>query len=271
MNSLILFIYIFQSAFVSTTPKSVAIFEYRAGVSEQSDLSARVASLIQDKTNLKAVSLRDARRKLGTTLDARIAACKDNTSCYSALGKKLKVDEIILIGMTELGTVLINFSRIIVRTSKIQGTSDLDVAMGGRITKLQIFRILTKLFPKNYFKRTGTLIVSSKVKGATISISGKKAGVTPAPPFKLPAPKRYPIEVIKKGYLPFKATIDLIPRSTMKLDAQLSPIVISSPKQQWYQKWWVWTIASGVIISAAATTYFFMQKPDSVGVELQTY
>lgn len=274
MNSFFILLSLF-SAYLNgnpdDSPKTVAIVEYRTGVSEQSDFLSRVTALMKEKTNLTIVTQTEARRRLGATLDADISNCKDNVQCFAKIGEKLKVNEIIVIGMTELGTVLISINRIIVKTGKVQGTADIDIPAGGRITKIQIFRLLNTLLPKDYFKRTGTLIVTSKITGATIKIAGKPAGETPAQPFKLPAPRSYAIEVLKDGYTSFKATVDLIPKSVMKLEAQLSLKAIAQKPDRWYQKWWVWAIASGVLITAGTTTYFLLQKPTSVPVEIQPY
>jgi PEGA domain len=259
------------SLFLTVVPlanRKVAVFEYRAGVSEQPDFTKRVVSLLRSKSNLDIISSRDGRRILGSRFDQMISTCKDSIQCVARLGKKLKVDEVILIALTEFGTVLISTSRIIVRKAKVRGSADIDVTAGGSITKLQIYKLLKKLFPKNYFKRRGTLLIKSNIKGAKVYLNKKMVGKTPIPSMKLAAPKKYKIKVTSEGYIPFKADFRLVPKGNLEIFAELSPLSTQQVKV-WYKKPWVWAVAGGILTSIAITTWYLTNSPSTVPVTIQ--
>ena len=70
---------------------SVAIIEYRTDARQMSDLPARLGQALAQNTSLQVVSLTDARRRLGASVDAEVAKCNGDTVCLSAIGQQLGV------------------------------------------------------------------------------------------------------------------------------------------------------------------------------------
>ncbi|MDA3862265.1 MAG: PEGA domain-containing protein [Deltaproteobacteria bacterium] len=271
MNSLLIFCTLLLNNFTAV-PKhqktKVAVVEYRAGISEQPNLTNRISSLLKKKSNLKIITRNDARRQMGSKFDSIVSQCQNNTTCFSKLGKKLNVQEVLLVGITEFGTVLINMKRIIVKTSKIKGTSDIDIKKHERISRLQIFGMLKTVFPQKYFIQKGMVHIISETKGAGVFIDNKKQGQTPIKPINLIAPRSYSIKVTKKKFNPFEVSIDLAPDALLRINAQLTPIIKHQPSK-WYEKWWVWSIAGAILLgTTAGTLYYFNQPADEVPVYL---
>lgn len=242
---------------------TIAVLEYRAGVSELPDLADRLVELLRSKSNSDVLSPQDCRRMLGSGLDARVSECKEDIPCFARLGKKLGASEVLVIGMTEFGTVLININRILVEQQKTAGTVDLDIKLGDQLTKLQIYQLLRRIYPEEAFRRFGTLEITTNQKGATVKLDTRTVGQTPIQPLKLEAPRKYSIQLQKSGFVPFQATVELVPNSRLQLDAQLSPIG-TAPEGVWYKKWWVITLAAGVVLAAGGTIWYLNQPPSRV-------
>jgi len=242
---------------------TIAVLEYRAGVAELPDLADRLVELLRTKSNSDVLSPQDCRRMLGSGLDALVSECKEDVACFARLGKKLGASEILFIGMTEFGTVLINLQRILVAEQKTAGSVDLDLKLGGSLTKLQIYQLLRRIYPEEAFRRYGTLDINSNQKGAIVRLDSRTVGQTPLAPLKLEAPRKYSIQLSKAGFVPFQATVDLVPNARLRLDAQLAPVG-AAPEGVWYKKWWVIALATGVVIAAGGTVWYLSQPPSTV-------
>ena len=245
----------------------IAVLEYRAGVSDQADLADRFVELMRSKSNAEVLSVQDCRRMLGSGLDAKVSECKEDVACYSRLGAKLGATEILLIRMTEFGTILINVGRILVQGAKTGVTVDLDIKPGAPITKLQIYQILRRIYPEEAFRRFGTLEIASNQKGATVMLDTRPVGQTPIQPLKLEAPRKYSIQLRKPGYVPFQATVDLVPNAKLRLNASLSKVGTAESKP-WYRQWWVIPLATGVVLAAGGAVWYLNQPPGEVPATL---
>lgn len=242
---------------------TIAVLEYRAGVAELPDLADRLVELLRSKSNSDVLSPQDCRRMLGAGLDALVSECKDDIPCFVRLGKKLGANEILFIGMTEFGTVLINLHRILVAEGRTAGSVDLDLKLGGALTKLQIYQLLRRIYPEEAFRRYGTLDVTSNQKGAMVRLDSRTIGQTPLEPLRLEAPRKYRIQLTKTGFVPFQATVDLVPNARLRLDAQLAPAGADAGGP-WYRKWWVIALAAGVAVAAGGTIWYLNQPPSQV-------
>ena len=69
-------------------------------------------------------------------------------------------------------------------------------------------------------QQAATLVITSNVRGAAVSLNGKQAGVTPFEHTQL-SPGTYRIEVKNPGFSPWSATLDLERGSTLKMSAKL--------------------------------------------------
>lgn len=237
-------------------PPVVAVLEFRAGVSEQADFADRVVDLLRAKSMAQVLSPQDCRRMLGPGTDAMVADCKENPTCFAKMGRKLGASEVLLIGMTEFGTVLVNLTRIQTADAKTLSSVDMDVQLGEALPKLRIYQILRKLYPDEFFRRYGTLEVTANEKGAAVRLGDRLMGRTPLDPLQLEAPRKYEITVSKPGFVPFAATVDLVPNARLRLDARLSPEG-KSAAGAWYTRGWVIALATGVVVTASAAVWWY--------------
>jgi hypothetical protein len=100
-----------------------------------------------------------------------------------------------------------------------------------------------------------TIHVDSDQSRAVVTIDDHDVGMTP---IEVPRPAgRYRLQVQKKGFVTYSATIDLgagqKTNITARLNAEREPIT---------KTWWFWTGAAAIIAGGATATYF-LTRPDS--------
>ncbi len=99
----------------------------------------------------------------------------------------------------------------------------------------------------------GIVRINANVPDATIAIDGKLAGKAPFDK-DVPAGK-HEFTVQKKGFKPFKQTVEVIAGKALVLDVQLEAVPIvgpATPEPGIHTKWWFWTII-GVVVAGGTT------------------
>jgi hypothetical protein len=243
----------------------VVVLEYRAGSSALPGIAARVAAAISKQTSLAVLSPDQARAMYGEHLDQSIVHCGGDAACVARVGEKVGAAEVVLVGVSELGDVILTMQRIDVAGHDVRARVADSLASGATPNDEQLDQYLTRLLPPSDFARFGVLDIISNEAGAAVLIGGKNRGATPLSPLRLPAPASYDIRVAKDGFLPFSASIRLPPDSEVKLPVQLQRPGASIA---WYQHWYV--IAPFSLLVAGGTgaaIYVETLKPsDSVHV-----
>ncbi len=230
--------------------RTVAVLEYRAGTSAASDVPGRIAKLLARKTNFRVLSPNDCRRRYGAGLDAAVAACAGEATCVSRLARRLRADEVLLVGITELGNVILDLVRIDARHGRVVARTGLTTTPSVRIPSSKLLGALKKLLPAEAFIRYGAVRIECNLKGASVTIDDKSVGLTPiVGPVRLRAPARHRIRIARKGYATFTASFFVPPEATITVKAQLVPFRASAPV---YRKWWFWTALAGTVAATAA-------------------
>jgi hypothetical protein len=232
--------------------RKVAVLEYRSGSSALPQLASRIADVLRTSTSLQIVSPDQARALLGEGLDETIVKCAGTAECLARLGQKAGVAEIVLVGISEFGGVIVTLQRITVRDSIVGGRVAESIDANQIPNNQQLLAYLSRLMPPSDFLQFGVLDIVANVAGATVTVSGKSRGQTPLPALRVDAPATYEIKIDKPGYVGFRATVAVPPEGTMQVKAELA---LRSPRA-WYSRWWVLT-AAGVIVagSTAAVIY----------------
>ncbi len=238
--------------------RKVIVLEYRAGSSALSGIAGRVVGALTKQTSLDVLGPDQARAEYGDHLEQSIVKCAGEADCIARIGAKVGAAEVVLVGVSELGDVILTMQRIDVADRSVRARVADSIPAGGHPSDEQLTQYLVKLLPPTDFVRFGVLdIVVSQV-GAEVTVGGEKRGESPIEPLKLHAPAVYDIHVQKDGFLPWTASVKLPPDSELKL-----PVSLQRPggRVAWYQHWYVLTAASLVVAGAAgATIYFVTQK-----------
>lgn len=233
------------------SPQRVAVLEYRAGASGLPQLGTRMARLLARLTGRQVVSPSDARRRFGAGLDAAVARCRGTAACIAKLGRRLGCDEVLLVGVSQLGDVIIAIQRIDTAGGRTLSRLADSRGPGQRVDRELLVGYLRRLLPPDAFKRYGRIIVRTEDIGARVYIGGELRGLTPIAPIRVVAPARYTVRVTRPGYQPFVARLDVPPEASVEVKPTLTRK--GADRLRWYQRWWVWALVGGAVAAGATT------------------
>ena len=212
------------------------------------------------QTSLDVLGPDQARAVYGEHLDGAVVKCAGEAECVAKIGQKLAAAEVILVGISELGDVILTMQRIDVTGRSVTARIADSLAAGSAPKDDQLDYYLTKLLPAGDFLRFGILDIVASEAGALVIVGGEQRGTTPIAPLKLHAPATYDVRVEKRGFVPFTTKVRLPPDGELKVTASLQH---PGGSTAWYQHWYVLTAAALIVAGAAGTTIYFATKTTS--------
>ncbi|ACY18076.1 PEGA domain-containing protein [Haliangium ochraceum] len=236
--------------------RTVAVLVYRAGVDALPAIDARVAELLRDKTSLSIVDAADARRQRGSRLDDELGRCAGDAVCIARLGRALGAADVVLVGVSQFGDVILTLSRIDVEAREVHGRVAEALAPEIVPDEEALLGYLRRVMPRRDFLRYGVLRIEANIAGATVYVDATEHGSTPIEPLRVPAPERYELQIVKDGFMPFEASTLVPPDSEVVVRANLS-----RAEELWYKRWWVWTLA-GVAVAGTTTAIVLATQRD---------
>jgi len=242
-------------AFADSNPKrSVIVLEYRAGSSALPGIAGLVVDTMKRQTSLDVRGPDQTRATYGEHLDQVIVKCAGEAECVARIGQKVGASDVILIGVSELGDVILTMQRIDVAQHSVEARIADSLPAGSMPSSEQVDLYLAKLLPPSDFMRFGVISIVASERGAVVTIGGEKRGVTPLAPLKLHAPASYDVRVEKSGFVPFTTKVQLPPDAELKVNASLQrPGAVTA----WWQHWYVLVGASALVAGAVGTTIYY--------------
>jgi hypothetical protein len=238
--------------------RKVAVLEYRAGSSSLVGIGAQLATEIGKQTSLTVLGPAQAKTVYGEQLDQVVVKCAGDAACVARIGKKLGVADVLLVGVSELGDVILTMQRIDVATHEVNARIA-DSLPGDAVPRSdQLTQYMTRLLPPSDFLRFGVIDIVANEIGALVTVGGEQRGTTPIAPLKLRAPATYTIKIEKRGFVPFSTKVQLPADGELKVEAELS----RRTSKAWYQRWWVVGGLGVVFAGAAGTTIYFATRSD---------
>jgi hypothetical protein len=234
--------------------RKVSVLEYRAGSSALPGIARRLVATLSHQTSLVVIGQDQTRAMYGDPLDQVLVKCAGEATCVAKIGQKAGVAEVILIGVSELGDVILTMQRIDVARREVTGRVADSLAAGSAPSDAAISGYVQRLLPPSDFLRFGVIDIVANLAGAAVSVGGQPRGVTPVEALVLPAPASYDIRVEKTGYVPFTTRVALPPDAEIKVEAQLSR---RGGDAAWYQHWYV-LAAAGVVVAGATGTAIYV-------------
>lgn len=229
--------------------RTVAVLEYRAGVSGAPEIASGMAEELAHLTAHQVITPAEGRLRSGASLDAQVAQCKGDPECISRLGSHLACDEVILVGVSQLGDLILAIQRIEVRSGRVLARLADSISTSRPIGQSELQSYLRRLLPSSDFKRYGKVVVRTEMAGDEVFLDEVTRGRTPLGALTVPAPGRYALRVARPGHEDFVARLDVLPEATVEVTPRLSR---KSQPPRWYQQWWVWTIVGGVVAAGTA-------------------
>lgn len=244
-----------HTAHADPDPKrKLIVLEYRAGSSALPGIAARVVASLAKQTSLQVLGQDQTRAMYGAHLDQTLVKCAGEATCLARIGQKIGASEVILVGVSELGDVILTMQRIDVADRLVASRVADSLAAGAAPTEAQIADYVNRLLPPSDFLRFGVIDIVANLSGAAVTLGGEPRGVTPIQALKLHAPATYDIRVEKSGYVPFTTKVALPPDGEVKVEAQLSR---RGAAAAWYQHWYVLAAAGLVVAGAGGTAIYF--------------
>ena len=247
------------------THRKVVVLEYRAGSSALQGIAARIVNALSKQTSLTVLGPDQTRAVYGEHLDQVIVKCAGEADCIARIGQKVGAAEVILVGVSELGDVILTMQRIAVADRSVQARVADSLASGAPPSDAQLGQYLSKILPPTDFLRFGVIAIDASESGANVTVNKESRGLTPIQPLKLPAPARYDIHVEKRGFLPFDTSIALPADGEVKL-----PVRLQRPggRGAWYTRWYVVAAASIIVVGAAGGIFAYESQttPDTASV-----
>jgi hypothetical protein len=241
--------------------RKVMVLEYRSGSSALTGIARRVAGAIGKQTSIGVLAPDQARAVYGDHLDQALVKCAGEAECIARLGQKVSAAEVILVGVSELGDVILTMQRIDVASRTVGARIADSLAEGATPTDAQVDAYLQRLLPPTDFLRFGVIDVVANLAGASVFVGGEQRGETPLAPLKLPAPASYEIRVEKVGFQAYRTRLALPPDGEIKVEANLSR---PGGKQAWYQHWYVVAGLGLVVAGAGGTAIYYATRDTSV-------
>lgn len=235
--------------------RRVAVLEFRSGSVELAGIDGRIAALLGKITSLDVVDGVTARKIYGAQLDRDLVSCEGGPRCVARLGKKLDAVEVLMVGVSEFGDVIMTLQRIDARTGAVASRIAEALEPGTHPDEEALHKYLERVMPRSDFLRYGTIRVRSNVDGAKVTIDSKARGLTPVQPLKVRAPASYEIRVSKPGYITFSARVLVPPDGNIDVRTDLTTRTDSA----WYKQWWVAAIAGTVVVGAATGAVLIMR------------
>lgn len=237
--------------------RKVIVLEYRASSAALPGIATRVVAALSKQTSLAVLGPDQTRAVFGDSLDQVLTKCAGTSECVAKIGQKVGASEVILVGISELGDVILTMQRIDVKRSSVSARIADSLAEGAAPTDAQVDAYLQKLLPSGDFKRFGSIDIVANLAGAAVTIGGQSRGVTPIEKLTLPAPATYDIRIEKQGFVPFTTKVQLPPDGEIKVEAELSR---RGEAPSWYQRWYVLAAAGVLVAGAAGTTIYFATR-----------
>lgn len=244
---IVMFLALGRSASAEADPRrSVAVLEFRSGAADLPAMSMRIADVLRKKTSLGVLDVDEARRRGGDQLDKQIAECAGEARCIAGIGKGLGASEVLLVGISRFGDVILTLQRIDTEGEVLARIAE-AMAPGTSPSDRAVLAQLMRLMPKNDFYRFGLVRIEASIAGATVLIDGTPRGKTPLGPIRVSAPANHEIQLSKSGYTPFMASLFVPPDAEVEVRPQLT-----AAESVWYKRWWVMG-AAGVLAASAIT------------------
>ena len=234
--------------------RKVSVLEYRSRSAALPGIAGRVVETLTRQTSLQVLGPDQTRAVYGDHLDQVLARCAGDAACVAKIGQKIGAAEIILVGISELGDVILTMQRIDVANREVASRVADSLAAGQVPSEAQLAGYTTRLMPPSDFLRFGVIEIVANLTGAAVTVGGEPRGQTPIEALKLRAPQSYEIRVEKTGFVPFTTRVALPPDGEIKVEAQLNR---RGADAAWYQHWYVLAAAGLVVAGAGGTAIYF--------------
>src|SRR5262249_26029056 len=154
-------------------------------------IGERLAKLLKANAAFEVIDLAEARRR-APRIDAEVAKCGGDAMCVGAVGERIGADEVLLVGVSQLGDVVLAMQRIDAKPGEVGARLAESLPPDSEPLDDEVLGWLRQLYPPEAFRRYGAIQVLADVDGAQVSLNGEASGKTPiGKPISVRAPASY--------------------------------------------------------------------------------
>jgi hypothetical protein len=235
---------------VAQRPPEMLVFTVR-GEGLRTPLVAfqeRARSVVESHMNVRVISMDETLARGGAAFQKRLADCRGDPPCLSALVGKVDAKYLLVITATMLGEVRLVGSRLIdLGTLTVLGEAVDEVPTDQTILDVLADRV-ERSVPQDMWDPFGTLQVAVNEPGAQIRINGRIVGMSPLAPLGYLIPGEYKVEALKDGFRPAMQAATVQRGGQSRTDLALDRI--DTPGES---NWWLWA-GIGLLVAAGAGT-----------------
>ncbi len=230
---------------------SFAVFDIKPlGIEDDvaQNLTQVLAAQIKQIEGTKVISRDDIVSMLELQADQMRFDCIDDTSCLAEIGGALGVEKLVVGHAGKLGQDFVVSLRLI----------DVDtVSVDNRVTesftglKSQLLRAIGHAGRRLLGVEApdvGVLALTGSQPAAVVALDNETIGALPMHPVERLLPGRHTVRITKDGFFDWRSDFYVEPGGVTPLWVDLEAI-----PPAWYERWWVWATAAGVIVTTVAT------------------
>ncbi len=240
----------------------IAVFGLHANEVDKSlvnSLNQLLLDELQKYKSTQIISHTEIKRMLGAETARQLVTGACAHQCLVGLGRHLHANYGFTGWIKKLGhTFFMGLQLLDITTGEIKRNEALTFR--GPPTELtRAIRTLARRLLGTHVKGTGTVTISSSVRGADITINNQNVGKSPITLDDAFPARRLNMYITKSGYRDWQSDVFVQPNERNTVWAELQ----SAPKGL-LTKWWFWTIAGAVVAGGTtAVVIATQQSPDS--------
>jgi len=246
---------------------SFAVFDMtQSGIAQETvrTLTQVLSAEIKKVEGAQVISRDDLFAMLQFEQQKQLLGCSDDISCLAEIGGALGVDKLIVGNVGKLNdTYVISLNLIDAQKAQVDHRV-VETFVGLEDQLIQAIRMAGRQLLGIATSEPGQLLVTANQSAVDLLVDDAPLGSLPLPP-QGAANGRHRVRLEKKGFYPWQSDIYLSPNETTPVWAEMKAM-----PTQWYQEWWVWTIAGSVVVGATVGTVMWVKSRRDPGNTVTT-
>lgn len=208
----------------------------------------RARAEVEAHMNVRVLSLDETLAKGGAAFQKRLAECRGEPPCLSALVGKVDAKFLLVLTASLVGELRLVGSRLVdLGTLTVLGEAVDEVPSDQGVLDVLPDRIRSSI-PAHLWDPFGAVAINVSEPGAQLRVNGRIVGMSPMARLGYLMPGEYRIEVAKEGFLPSSSVVKVERGGEVKLDLTLA----EAPRPDTDSSWWIWAGAGAAVVAGAA-------------------
>jgi hypothetical protein len=248
----------------------------RAAPATVAEIEELIDTVLSQLPEVILVERKDYDRSTASKAGKILRRCRKELDCQIKLGNLLNANAVVSTRIDQFNSGL-QLEITVLDVGSGEYLAKISRTLSG--SKVRKAAVLEALFVAVFFPErvVGAIDLFLNPPGGQIFLDGKLKTKNTGPQLHLkdiPA-GQHTLRVVREGYNDFYAIIQVPYQGTAKIKVKMKeaqdglakktgqiverPIVSCDHPRQWYEKWWIWTIAGTVLIGSTVTTVLLVK------------